>query len=347
MKALYRRLRSWLDGRRKERHRPIHGAHGRPRDVEYVFARRRYRASRARRYLVHLPPAYRRGRRLPVVMILHGCDQDHRQIQHVSDFNRVADEHGIIVVYPFVTSYDMPRLENCCGFWNRNHNRAGAGEVEDLWAILSEVRVRYGADANRLHVAGLSSGASMAVALLVTRCDRIASGAEIAGLAYTETPLALGCVLPKYKSTTEIVAAMDREMGRKKRLAPLMIVHATGDRVVSVRAAERLRDSWAQSFAVDAARPSWSASGTTGGTTWRHQRYVDSTGQCAIETLLLDHDQHGWYGGSAGKYGFADAPDVSAKIWRFFEANTLNSATAIQGLWRRVPSARRRRPSLL
>jgi poly(hydroxyalkanoate) depolymerase family esterase len=346
MKALYGKLRSWLDGGKKLRHRPIHGAHGRPRDVEYVFARRRYRASRARHYLVHLPPAYRRGRRLPVVMILHGCDQDHRQIQQVSDFDRVADEHGIIVVYPFVTSYDGPRLANCWGFWNSTHNQSGAGEVEDLWAILTEVRARYGADPNRLHVAGLSSGASMAVALLVTRCNRIASGAEIAGLAYTETPLALGCVRPQYKSTTEIVAAMDREMGRKKRLAPLMIVHATGDRVVSVRAAERLRDSWAESFAVDAARPSWSASGNTSGTPWQHRRYVDTAGQCAIETLLLDHDHHGWYGGAGGRYGFADAPDVSAKIWRFFEANTLNSATVIQRVRTKILNACRRRPSL-
>ena len=336
MKALYRRFKFWLDGRTMARHAATDGAHGRPRDVEHVFAKRRYRGSRDRRYLVHLPPAYRRGRRLPVVMLLHGCDQDHRQIQHVSDFNRVADEHSVIVVYPFVTSYDMPRMENCWGFWNSTHNRSGAGEVEDLWGILSEVRVRYGADANRLHVAGLSSGASMAIALLVTRCDRIASGAEIAGLAYTETPMALGCVRPRYKSTKAIVAAMDREMGRKKRLVPLMIVHATGDPVVSVRAAERLRDSWARSFAVEAGRPSWSGSGTTGGTAWWHQRYVDSAGQCAIETLLLDHNHHGWYGGRAGKYGLGDGPDVSAKIWRFFEANRLNSAAATQGLWRAV-----------
>lgn len=334
MKALYRRLKSWLEPRKKTRDRPIHGAHGRPRDVEYVFRRRRYRGSRPRHYLVHLPPAYRRGRRLPVVMILHGCDQDHRQIQQVSDFDRVADERGVIVIYPFVTGYDTPRLENCWAFWNRDHNRAGAGEVEDLWGILSEVRGRYGADANRLHVAGLSSGASMAIALLVTRCDKIASGAGVAGLAYTETPMALGCVRPQYKSTSEIVAAMDREMGRKKRLAPLMVVHATGDRVVSARAGERLRDSWAQSFAVQAARPSWSVSGTTGGTAWRHERYADAAGQCAIERLLLDHNHHGWYGGRAGKYGFADAPDVSAKIWRFFDANRLQSATAIQGLWK-------------
>jgi poly(hydroxyalkanoate) depolymerase family esterase len=340
VKALYTKLKGWFGTGTKGRQLSIHDRHGCARDVEHVFKKRRYPGSRDREYLVHLPPAYDRSRKLPVVMILHGCDQDHHAVRHVSNFDRVADEHGIIVVYPFVTSYDTPRMKNCWAFWSRSENRAGAGEVEDLWQILRSVRAQYKGDASRLHVAGLSSGAGMAIALIVSRCDKIASGAAIAGLAYNEQAMSIGFKRPIYQSTDRVVAAMREEMGRKKRLVPLMIVHAKRDRVVSVQEAAKLRDSWAKAFSVDTSTVSWSQSGITRGTAWAHRRYATELSRSAIETLLLDHRGHGWYGGRNGKYGFANAPDVSARIWQFFQSNALNSASHFQGLFGRTATRR-------
>ncbi len=339
LKALLERLLAVFDRPEPARDRPVHGDHGRARDVDYTFNKKRYTGSQTRQYRVHLPPAYGLGNKLPVVMVLHGCDQNHEDVQQVSDFDRLADKHGFIVVYPFVTSYDTPRMDNCWAFWSKHHNRSGAGEVEDLWRILSAVRSRFKADADRLHVAGLSSGASMAIALLVTRCDKIASGAEIAGLPYTESAMFLGHANPLYKPTRHVVAAMEAEMGNKKRQVPLMIVHAKRDRFISVKAATKVRESWAESFAIDTSEPSWSKSGSTNGTAWEHHRYTDGTDGNAIETLLLDHNEHGWYGGQEGKYGFTDTLDVSEMIWSFFASNRLNSASSTSGLFRRHKSA--------
>ncbi|HMB73207.1 MAG TPA: PHB depolymerase family esterase [Gammaproteobacteria bacterium] len=349
LRALYSRIRSKLahnaDARKplsrksalrkdKSRRRPVHGDHGCARDIEYVFRQRRYAGSRDREYLVHLPPAYRRGRRLPVVMILHGCDQDHHAIRHVAHFDRIADEHGIIVVYPFVTSYETPRMRNCWAFWSSRQNRAGAGEIEDLWQILNDVRKRFGADPGRLHVAGLSSGAAMAVALLVNRCDRIASGAEIAGLPFAETASALGQSNPRLKSVDRVAEAMDDAMGARKRQVPLLVVHAADDPVISSTAAEHIRDSWGLCFAIDTTSPVWSRSGEDRGTVWENRRYRCGDSGGLIETLLLDHSQHGWYGGRDGRYGFTDAPDVSRRVWAFLDANRLD-VTGSGGIFRR------------
>ena len=336
LKALYSRLRASLSEAPKQRHRPVHGDHGRARDIEYVFRRRNYAGSRDREYLVHLPPAYRRGRRLPVVMILHGCDQDHHDVRHVADFDRIADRHGVIVVYPFVSGYDTPRMRNCWAFWSSSHNRAGAGEVEDLWQILNDVRRRFKADPNRLHVAGLSSGAAMTVALLVNRCDRIASGAEIAGLPFTETAAALGQNQPRLKSVKRVVVAMNETMGMQKRAVPLLIVHAKGDRLISARAAQNVRDSWSRCFSINTSKPVRLEHGSNAGTAWEHAHFSNPKDGAVVETLLLDHSQHGWYGGRDGRYGFADGPNVSAKIWAFFDAHRLTAATSRAGwLFRR------------
>lgn len=325
LKSLISRLQSLKSSKSATRKRPVHGNHGEARDLKYVFRRRRYAGSRDREYLVHLPPSYRAGRQLPVVMILHGCDQNHWDIRHVANFDRIADKHGVIVVYPFVTSYDAPRMRNCWGFWSSAHNRAGAGEVEDLWQILNDVRKRYDADPNRLHVAGLSSGAAMAVALMVNRCDRIASGAEIAGLPFSETAAALGQGDAQFKPVKRIVTTMNEAMGNRKRPIPLMIVHAKGDRIIDAAAATNMRESWSRCFSINTSKPVWADYGTRSGTAFEHMRYANSKAGGLIETLLLDHAQHGWYGGRDGRYGFADAPNVSEKIWTFLDANRLRN----------------------
>ncbi len=46
-------------------------------DVRKIFRARAYPGSRRREYLVHVPPSYEREERVPLVMVLHGCNQDH------------------------------------------------------------------------------------------------------------------------------------------------------------------------------------------------------------------------------------------------------------------------------
>jgi len=180
----------------------------------------------------------------------------------------------------------------------------------------------------------------MALALLVSRCDKIASGAAIAGLPYSDTPFSLAGAPHAKKSTDRIAAAMNEEMGRRKRQLPLMIVHATGDRVINIEAAERIKESWEKSFELELSQSNPVKPRKTKGTAWEHRRYTSANGDAAVETVLLEHGEHGWYGGRDGKYGFADAPNVSALIWRFFEDNPLRSAADTRGILRFFKSTR-------
>ena len=65
------------------------------------------------------------------------------------------------MVYPFITSYGGLREENCWGFWMDEQIHEGRGEVQDLAGIIAEVRRDYRVDPDRIHIAGLSSGAAM------------------------------------------------------------------------------------------------------------------------------------------------------------------------------------------
>ena len=57
--------------------------------------------------------------------------------RHASD---LAERENFIVVYPFITTYDGPREENCWGF-PRDHIHE-ALEIEDLYQIALRSRSR-------------------------------------------------------------------------------------------------------------------------------------------------------------------------------------------------------------
>jgi polyhydroxybutyrate depolymerase len=53
-----------------------------------------------RSYAVHLPKGYDKQQRYPVVLLLHGFNQDGDDIARISHFNQIADANGVIAVYP-------------------------------------------------------------------------------------------------------------------------------------------------------------------------------------------------------------------------------------------------------
>ena len=295
---------------------PARWARPRGSNVRKIFRARRYRGSRRREFLVHVPPSYERQDHVPLVMVLHGCNQDHVDMQTVTRFDRLADRYGFIVVYPFITSYRGVRLRNCWGWWRHRDIRGGSGEVEDLWGIVNAVRRSYRIDPDRIHVTGLSSGAAMAVAMTVVHGGKIASCATVAGVAYGESIWALGRY-PRVKQTSSTVADMKLAMGANSGLTPLFIVHSVDDSVVGLRAAQGLRDSWITCFGLDADSASVTT-GRHGRKPWTLASYNDEEGAAVLDYLVLKEYEHGWYGGAEGPFSVPDAPDVSRMIWSFF-----------------------------
>ena len=285
-------------------------------DVRKIFRPRAYRGSRRREYLLHVPPSYDQRERVPLVMVLHGCNQDHFDMQTITRFDQLADRHGFIVVYPFITTYGGVRLRNCWGWWRHRDIRRGGGEVEDLWNIANAVRRSHRIDPDRIHVTGLSSGAAMAVAMTVVHGSKIASCATVAGVAYGESIWALGRY-PRVKQTASTVADMKQAMGADRNVTPLFIAHSADDSVVGLRAAQKLRDSWIACFDLDAE----SADVTRGKhhrKPWSLTTYSDGEGASTLDYLVLKGYEHGWYGGAPGPFSVTDAPDVSSMVWSFF-----------------------------
>jgi len=310
-------------------------------NVEKTFRARSYPGSGDRKYIIHLPSHYNPAETLPLVMVLHGCLERASTIEHDSAFDDVADQERFIVVYPnHKLDPVTPSVPYCWEFWEEAHgNHRGQGDVADLAEIVKEVQNEYRVDPNRIHIAGLSSGAAMTVAALVAYPDVFASGSPTAGVPYNET--SADFQQGTFKPVEQVADEMRAEMDGRMRTVPIFIIQSEADQTVKFHYAENIRDSWGKVFGVDTEHPISSESGETKGTTWTHNKYGGPDG--VVATLILHPRpdgglKHGWYGGRDGEikpphfqlgvFAFSNAPNTAQLAWEFFKAHPRPPAPA-------------------
>lgn len=284
-----------------------------------------------RQYRVYLPKGYSGEQNLPLVMVLHGCHQTHREIQSVSGFDGLADEHDFILVYPYVTQYSDTRLSNCWGWWRPEHIKAGGGEVEDLWCIVKAVASEYSVDLQRVHLTGLSAGGGMAIAAMTVHKGCFASVAVVAGVSYGERAMAVAIPIPGLRSFRPVettVKLMKKERENDSTPMPLFIVHSDSDQVVDIQAGKNLRDSWLKYFGFDKKAIKTRDHYQTKNVPWTHTVYGKECGSIIVETVFIKGIGHGWYGGFPGGYSFPDGPPISNLMWTFFQQHALPSNVA-------------------
>jgi polyhydroxybutyrate depolymerase len=137
---------------------------------------------RQRSYIVHVPPAAREGRPLPVVLNFHGGGGNAESQQKYSRMDPLADAEGFLAVYPDGTGRMSDRLltwnaGTCCGYSAINR----VDDVGFTLALLADLGARQPIDRRRVYATGLSNGAMMAWRLAVEASEQIAAIAPVAG----------------------------------------------------------------------------------------------------------------------------------------------------------------------
>ena len=286
--------------------------------IEHEFIRRGSRSARRRQYRVYLPKNYSARRSYPMIMVLHGCLQDHTAIQQVAGFDAIADREGVIVVYPFVTAHSRMRTQYCWGWWLNQHRHRGRGEVLDLQRIAEQVCETYSVDTDRRHICGLSSGGAMSVTSLAAYSDFWTSGASVAGVPFGESSKSVRSsahIGVRHKTLTTLTRVLRRELVAPA--PPLLIVQGEADKTVDPQLGKNLRDSWVNVSDSDK-EPSAQLCAVHRGPKWHFEQYC--TGDALrVAHLSIQDIGHGWPGGLPGDYCFPEAPNVSELIWTFFE----------------------------
>jgi len=269
----------------------------------------------ARRYRLYRPPGLLAGERVPLLVMLHGCGQDAKSFAMSTRMNRIAAREGFMVLYP-----EQDRLANLQGCWNwfDTDNGRADGEAGLIVKAIDQVALLYAVDRERVAVAGLSAGASMAALLALRHPERFRAVVMHSGMppgSAHSTLSALGAMQGRRTALAPGALRAAASSPGSAALPPLLVVHGGADTVVSVRNGHAAAQAWAEAAGAVAGVPRHVQRGKRYAMEVTDFRVGTRTAAQLVEVGRLGH---GWSGGAAGQpYGDAQGPDASRLAWSF------------------------------
>lgn len=260
-----------------------------------------------RRYYLFRPAGVRFGERLPLLVMLHGCHQDAKSFADSTRMNAIATRERFLVLYP-----EQPRLYNAQGCWNWFDTQSGRAFAEAAWIMkaVDQVCMLYAADRERIAVAGMSAGASMA-ALLATRYPQRFKA------------LVMHSGIPPGTASSPVSAVGAMQGRRQPRdpgdvaqdWPPLMVIHGDEDGVVSARNGGAAALMWSDAAGASEGEPQQQRRGQRYPMTVTHFK----RSRHLVATLVrVGQLGHAWSGGAPReRFSDANGPDASRMVWRF------------------------------
>lgn len=262
-----------------------------------------------REYLLYIPENYAEHQPNALVFSLHGAASwAEEQMEH-SQWNRVADEYGFIVVYP--QGSGMP------AGWDSGQELRGlmalfaAQRGDDfgfLDALIDQLLADYCVDAARVYFNGLSNGAGMSNRLACQLADKVAAIGGVSG-AYHD-PLG-GC--------------------NPSRPVPIMAFHGDADRVSSIEGVRiagmdllpppEWAEAWAARNGCDAEAEILPNIGAVSGV-----RYGECDQDAEVIFYTIAGGGHTWAGGGDIRPFLGEVNrdiDASTLLWVFFEQHPI------------------------
>ena len=281
----------------------------------------------SRTYKVYVPARKFKGPR-PMIVMLHGCTQTADDFAAGTQMNRLADEHGFLVVYPEQAAGSNASM--CWNWYQPQDQVRGTGEPSLIAGIVGEVARRHGTDPRCIYVAGLSAGAAMAVVLGETYPELFAGVGAHSGLPYCsahDIPTALAAMNGWHGGIRgwESVSGPAGTPRHALRAVPVIVFHGDRDHTVQSANGDCIVQQASDAYGAPAQGARLSvrseAGVASGGRSFTRTVHADGKGQARIESWTLHGAGHAWSGGHAsGSYTDGAGPDASAEMVRFFMA---------------------------
>ena len=242
--------------------------------------------------------------------MLHGCGQSANDFAASTRMNRLAAMYGFMVLYP-----EQDRLANAQACWNWFDTRSGSAlrEATSIVAGLDHACALHAIDTDRVAIAGLSAGASMAALVALHFPHRFAAVVMHSGVepvSANSSATALAAMRGRYRQ------ALPQPGKVAQALPALLVIQGSADRVVLKANGMRAAQAWA---ARTLAEPKPAK------VVRRGNRYPFTTMDWFAPTRRLQVTLsevnglgHAWSGGAASQaYSDPKGPDASRMVWAF------------------------------
>jgi polyhydroxybutyrate depolymerase len=109
---------------------------------------------------LHVPPSYDKAEPAPLVLALHGRLGTGRGEERLAHFDKVSDEHGFLVVYPYRRDRSWAD-----GRGASPSDKKKINDVKFLSQLIETVAGQYSISRGRVYVTGMSNGGFMSARL--------------------------------------------------------------------------------------------------------------------------------------------------------------------------------------
>lgn len=263
---------------------------------------------RDREYLLHVPPGYDRNKPMPLVVVLHGVNENDKDIATLSKMSQKADKEGFIVAYPNATKW---LGTNSWQAWDTQNGILPPGtssnDVGFVGKMIDSISNQMGVDKNRIYVTGFSNGGMLAHRIATDLSDKVAAVAIVGG-------------------------AMSGYETKPKSPVSIMTLNGTEDCIVPItglESCEKLHKIGVPKFQPGAytfdfwAKANGATTSTTNESSSRLivQRAVNPNTDAEVVSYMLVGGKHDWPGSDRTLKAPAGADAQFAatdRIWEFF-----------------------------
>jgi poly(hydroxyalkanoate) depolymerase family esterase len=275
-------------------------------------------------YWLYLPPDAGNAP-LPLVVMLHGCQQMATDFAQSTRMNELAARKGFAVLYPQQSAAaDAHR----CWHWYKRSTQEGLGDVRLIADMIRQVQLKHRLDSSRTYVAGLSAGAGLASILALRYPAMVAAvglhSAPVFGT--TDSPMSAYGAMQHGSGSAHRESV--RSFGNAEQAFPGMpaiLIHGARDSVVRRINMTQLTEQFSILNAGVITREEAVVRNWPARSSGRHPRHAYESRTwyagrkpqlvaCEIEQL-----GHAWSGGDGSvEFSAPEGPDATLMMWTFF-----------------------------
>jgi poly(hydroxyalkanoate) depolymerase family esterase len=183
-------------------------------------------------YWLYLPERAPGPAGLPLVVMLHGCDQSATLFAQGTRMNQWAEKQGYAVLYPQQSVSAHPHR---CWKWYDRATQHGGGDVSLIVGIVNTVLAKYPLDRARVYICGMSAGAGMANIVALNHPELFAALGLHSGPLYGAGHSTMGALgVMKHGASHRVDSAIEEVLQRSPGFPamPTMLIQGEADHVV-------------------------------------------------------------------------------------------------------------------
>jgi len=182
-----------------------------------------------------------------LIIVLHGCSQDARNMAVDMEWNEKAETKKFYVIYP------QQKTENhvnvCFNWFTPAHQMRGYGEPMSIYQMIEKMKASYNIDTNKIYIIGFSAGACMASVIGATYPDVIKGIGSIAGIPYkvaTDVSSAGWAMDGQIDKTPTELAGLVREGYNYSSYPSFIGFQGVNDNIVDKKNLQELMEQWTE-----------------------------------------------------------------------------------------------------